>query len=172
MRSLIAYGDFNCPFSRVASARVDALLQRGSFAIEWRAVQHDPDMPVDGIPMEGSAREQVQHEIDELREGMRDDEAIQLMIPPVRPNSARATRRYAALSGDDAHAFRRGEFEAIWGAAPAHPPFGTEDDETAAGWQREWTAFEDRAVPLLVTPDGHVAIGRDALRRLDELLDG
>ena len=39
---LVLYGDFNCPYSYLASTRVDVLLERQIAEVEWRAVEHDP----------------------------------------------------------------------------------------------------------------------------------
>ncbi len=38
---LTVYGDFNCPYSYLASQRVDALARSGRAEVEWRAVEHD-----------------------------------------------------------------------------------------------------------------------------------
>jgi hypothetical protein len=35
---LIVYGDFNCPYSYLASQRVDELARLGQAEVEWRAV--------------------------------------------------------------------------------------------------------------------------------------
>ena len=37
---LIVYGDFNCPYSYLASQRVDELARLGQAGVEWRAVEH------------------------------------------------------------------------------------------------------------------------------------
>jgi hypothetical protein len=43
---LAVYGDFNCPFSALATARATVLEARGLAVIEGRAVEHDPAIPV------------------------------------------------------------------------------------------------------------------------------
>jgi hypothetical protein len=45
---LIVYGDFNCPFSYLASQRVDELARLGQAEVEWRAVEHDPALALTG----------------------------------------------------------------------------------------------------------------------------
>ena len=45
MTRLTIYGDFNCPFSALASARADVLLAAGGHEIDWRAIQHDTGDP-------------------------------------------------------------------------------------------------------------------------------
>ena len=48
--TVIIYGDFNCQYSYLASQRA-ALLIRAGVAVDWRAVQHDRDLPVSGQPL-------------------------------------------------------------------------------------------------------------------------
>lgn len=45
--TVIIYGDFNCPYSYLASQRAD-LLSRAGVAVDWRAVEHDRGLPVTG----------------------------------------------------------------------------------------------------------------------------
>ena len=45
--NVIVYGDFNCPYSYLASQRAD-LLSRAGIVVDWRAVEHDRGLPVTG----------------------------------------------------------------------------------------------------------------------------
>ena len=45
---LVVFGDFNCPFSALASVRVTQLEESGVARVTWRAVEHDPDIPEQG----------------------------------------------------------------------------------------------------------------------------
>ena len=45
------FGDFNCPFSALASARAVELEKRHIAQIQWRAVEHDPTIPPAGDPV-------------------------------------------------------------------------------------------------------------------------
>src|SRR5207249_4083290 len=44
---VIIYGDFNCPYSYLASQRAD-LLSRAGAGVDWRAVEHNRGLPVTG----------------------------------------------------------------------------------------------------------------------------
>ncbi len=163
---LIVYGDFNCPYSALASARVDTLLAKGA-EIEWRAVQHDASMPPDGLPVEGELRAELQREIDEIETLLRTGESFDLEPPSVRPNTAEASRTYAAHPGPEA---RRRFFAWAWEQGPGIDA-SVQDDETAARWQREWDATEKKMVPMLVLPDGYISRGLGALKRLADMID-
>lgn len=60
MTKLTIYGDFNCPFSALASTRVDVLLAAGQ---EWRAVQHDTFLPAAGEAVVGDVAEELASEL-------------------------------------------------------------------------------------------------------------
>jgi len=62
---LIVYGDFNCPYSYLASQRVDELARLGQAEVEWRAVEHDPALARTGTPSSLDP-ERWQHELTEL----------------------------------------------------------------------------------------------------------
>lgn len=46
--SVIIYGDFNCPYSYLASQRADRLIQGRTAEVDWRAVEHDRWLPASG----------------------------------------------------------------------------------------------------------------------------
>ena len=48
MTDLVVYGDFNCPFSALASRRVDRIEAQGRARVDWRAVEHDEQIPRTG----------------------------------------------------------------------------------------------------------------------------
>jgi hypothetical protein len=164
-RRLVVYGDFNCPYSALASVRVDALLAAGH-EIEWRAVQHDASMPAGGVDMKGEEAAKLKEEIDEVHALLRPGEVFELSMPKVRPNTAEASRVYAA---DPVPDVRRRWFDWAW-ARSGEPDAVAEDDDTAARWQREWDATEKKMVPMLVLPDGYISRGLGALKRLADML--
>jgi hypothetical protein len=49
---VIVYGDFNCSYGYLASQRVDLLKQLGKAELDWRAVEHDPRLPLTGARAE------------------------------------------------------------------------------------------------------------------------
>ena len=63
---LVIYGDFNCPYSCLASVRADALSANGITGIEWRAVEHDPGIPRPSEPAEGDVASMLDREVVEL----------------------------------------------------------------------------------------------------------
>ena len=111
--TVIIYGDFNCPYSYLASQRAD-LLSRAGVTVDWRAVEHGP-----GLPVTGSRSDRDQAGWDrELAE------AASLALPgehvPGRPpvlvsNTKAAVAAYAeAVSDGAAGELRRRLFRAIW----------------------------------------------------------
>ncbi len=46
---MIIYGDFTCPMCYLASWRAD-LLEDSPNAVDWRAVEHQPTLPLTGLP--------------------------------------------------------------------------------------------------------------------------
>jgi 2-hydroxychromene-2-carboxylate isomerase len=49
---VIIYGDFNCPYSYLASQRADRLARGGIARVDWRAVEHDHGLALTGAPAE------------------------------------------------------------------------------------------------------------------------
>lgn len=47
--AVIIYGNFNCPYSYLASQRADLLSEAG-VAVDRRAVEHDRGLPAGGLP--------------------------------------------------------------------------------------------------------------------------
>lgn len=172
MTHLRIYGDFNCPFSALASARADTLLALG-YEIDWRAVQHDPTIPSDGEVLEGAAVADLVEEVDQVRQLGRSDADFCLVVPSIRPNTAAVCAAFAA-AGENAHPMRRRLFAAVWlqginvGDRAALERLGvTRNDEIAAGrWQDEFDALPAPITPTLVLPDGYVSRGLGALTRL------
>ena len=177
MTRLTIYGDFNCPFSALASVRADVLLAAGGYEVEWRAVQHDTAIPVAGEPVEGDTfaelggRGRQDPRAECRRRASRADGAA------VRSNTAAASAAFAA-AGDEADQVRRRLFAAVWAEGrnvgdPAElDRLGAagRDDAVAGRWQAEFQALPKPITPSLVLPDGYVSRGLGALARLADLV--
>ena len=177
--AFVVYGDFNCPYSCLASFRVDSILARGIVEVEWRAVDHDPAIPAPSRPVVGPLAEMLQQEVDEVPRLIRSGEGVPIAVPPVQPNTRLAVTAFAAVSGGRRHAIRRQLFEALWfgGRDIGDPAIVCEivDDDPAAGasqaegWRSAWCELDRRLGPMLVLPDGTVSRGLGSLKRLADL---
>ena len=173
--TLTIYGDFNCPFSALASARADVLLARGSHQIEWRAIQHDRTIPAAGEPIDGDAALALAAEIATIRELSEPDLRLQLVVPPIRSNTALASAAFAAAAADS-HRLRGRLFAAVWaeGRNLGNPSElrrleAGRDGAAARRWQDGFDALPRPITPTLLMPDGYVSRGLGALARLADL---
>jgi predicted DsbA family dithiol-disulfide isomerase len=175
MARLTIYGDFNCPFSALASSRADLLLD-GHNEIDWRAIQHDTAIPVSGEPVEGPIADALASETATILDLSEQDVRLRLAVPPVRSNTGAASAAFAA-AGDDADELRRRLFTAVWaegsnlGDPAALDRLGAVGRNVALArrWQDEFEALPRPITPTLVLPDGYVSRGLGALARLAEL---
>jgi 2-hydroxychromene-2-carboxylate isomerase len=175
---LTVYGDFNCPFSALASARADALLATDAYEIDWRAIQHDTAIPGSGEPVEGDLAAGLLAEVETILELSGRDRRLHLVVPSVRSNTGAASAAFAA-AGDDAHRIRRRLFAAVWaegrnlgdGAELDRLGATERDVATARRWQGEFEALPRPVTPTLVLPDGYVSRGLGALARLADLAE-
>ena len=174
---LIVYGDFNCPFSALASARVSSLERIGAVRVDWRAVEHAPDLPPAGIEIAGELAYELERELAQIRGLLSADEPDRLILPARQPNTRLATAAYAATPTSDRPAMRDRLFAAHWSegadlieeATLARLGAMTIDTATAARWREEWENLTDPIVPVMVLPDGYVSRGLGALARLAKL---
>jgi predicted DsbA family dithiol-disulfide isomerase len=174
---LTIFGDFNCPFSALASARADVLLAANDCEVDWRAIQHDIAIPPAGEPVVGDAAAGLAAEVATIA-GLNDDGLrVHLVVPPVRSNTAIASAVFAAAVGEEADRLRRRLFAAVWAEGrnvgdPAEldrlEAVGR-DDALARRWQHEFEALPRPITPTLVLPDGYVSRGLGALARLADL---
>jgi hypothetical protein len=111
---LIVYGDFNCPYSCLASQRVDELTRSGAAEVEWRAVEHDPTLALTGTPRSLDA-ERWQRELAELALLADEDEQAPGVAPSVISNTGAAVAAYAEAVTDGVEDdLRRSLFSEIW----------------------------------------------------------
>jgi predicted DsbA family dithiol-disulfide isomerase len=175
---LVIYGDFNCPYSCLASTRAEALAGRGIAAVEWRSVEHDQSIPTPSEPVDGDLAEILDREVAEVRSLLRPGETFPIRRPPVRPNSAAAVAAFAAVPPERASEVRQRLFEALWfdgrdiGDRAVLDDLGANaelDAPQVATWRDGWLALERRVVPMLVLSDGYASRGLGALTRLADL---
>lgn len=168
---LVVYGDFNCPFSALASHRIDVLAARGIAEVGFHAVEHSPRIPPDGLAVVDQKRAELTEEVEQVLGLVTPaDGRFRLRVPEVLPNTSTMCQAYAATPTAD---LRRKMFEAVWSdgiAAGAVTPEGT---ARQAEWQAVYEGWPDdkRIVPSLVLDDGYVSRGLGALKRLAEMLD-
>jgi 2-hydroxychromene-2-carboxylate isomerase len=173
---LTIYGDFNCPFSALASARADVLLAADAYAIDWRAIQHDKVIPAVGETVEGEIAAALTVEVATIRELSEHDVRLHLVVPPVRSNTAASSAAFAAAH-DGVDRLRRRLFAAVWAEGrnigdPAEldrlDAVGR-DEAIANRWQHEFEALPRPMTPTLMLPDGYISRGLGALARLADL---
>jgi len=111
---VIIYGDFNCPYSYLASQRADRLARAGTVLAEWRAVEHDRCLAVTGTRSEGD-RAAWESELAEVAALALPGEDVPQVPPPVISNTGAAVAAYAeAVSDGIADELRRRLFHAVW----------------------------------------------------------
>ncbi|HUY52063.1 MAG TPA: DsbA family protein [Streptosporangiaceae bacterium] len=111
---VIIYGDFNCPFSYLASQRADRRARAGTVLAEWRAVEHDRCLAVTGARSEAD-RAAWESELAEVAALALPGEHAPQAPPPVVSNTGAAVAAYAeAVSDGIAGELRRRLFRAIW----------------------------------------------------------
>lgn len=110
---LIIYGDFNCPYSYLASQRASALRRLGH-RVDWYAVEHDPRLPVTGTPGAVDAA-RWKAELAEVAGLALPGEHAPTAMPDLISNTYAATSAYAeSLTDGIAERLRRDLFRAIW----------------------------------------------------------
>jgi hypothetical protein len=140
-------------------------------------VEHEPELPEEGSPVDDERRTKLEKELEEIRSLRRPDESFAPQIPDVYPNTRETSRIFSTWEGDAAHYYRREAFEAVWTrrrnisdpAVLGEAGPGQREPRSDA-WQREWEDIERRVVPLIVTAEGEMSRGTDALAYLGELL--
>jgi predicted DsbA family dithiol-disulfide isomerase len=177
---LIIYGDFNCPYTCLASVRADGLLARGLAEVDWRAVEHDPSIPAPSEIADGDVAAMLGREVAEVRGLLRIGEMFPIAPPPVHPNTATAVAAFAGAGPANSDALRRHLFAALWfdgrdigdpavvealcGEGVRRPA------PVVTDWREAWLGLERPMVPMLVLPDGYVSRGLGALARLADLI--
>lgn len=110
-RRLVLYGDFNCPWSYLASRR-SAVLAATGIDVDWRAVEHQPWQPgTDGAARFAALREEMDDVLAELLAG----EQLPYSLAGFLPYTRAAVSGYAeAHAAGVASRVRDLLFEAYW----------------------------------------------------------
>src|ERR1019366_2715818 len=87
--ALVVYGDFSCATCYLASQRVDGLTRAG-VAVEWRAVEHRPELPVTGLRHDVDTRSAAEHALAPARALLRSGEQLPLAVPAMVPKTQAA----------------------------------------------------------------------------------
>jgi 2-hydroxychromene-2-carboxylate isomerase len=111
--TVIIYGDFNCPYSYLASQRAGRLREAG-VAVDWRAVEHDRRLPAGGLPS-GSDQASWGRELAEVAALALPGEQVPAGPPAMVSNTEAAVAAYAeAVSDGVADELRGSLFRAVW----------------------------------------------------------
>lgn len=172
--SALVYSDPNCPFCYALEERVHALGLQDT--VEWRGVQHAPQLPVPMVAAAGPLALELPHEVASIRARAPE---VAITTPPGKPNTALAITWAAAaqrVSPASARGFIRSLYPALWrdgldlsdlgvlallATAAGLPELEPLDDDRAlaADWQRSWAGLGAGGVPLLVRLDGATLYG-------------
>lgn len=178
---LTIYGDFNCPYSALASYRLSWIEAARAARVTWCAVEHDPGIPLPSRPLEGRLASDLDRELEDVLGLLSPGEVFPLRRPPVQPNTHAVNQRFAGSVGRPlAHPgpVRRRVFRALWVkgddlgdgtvldrlALPA-----IDRQHTADRWQAAYHSLPSQTVPSIVTKDGTFLAGTEALSMLAEL---
>src|SRR5665811_2003132 len=111
---LVVYGDFGCAMCFLASQRVDELTRSG-VAVEWRAVEHRPELPVTGLRPDADTRSAADRALADARALGRPGERLPVAGPALAPKTQAAVSAYAEGCGAQVgDAIRRLLFTAYW----------------------------------------------------------
>lgn len=145
--NVIVYGDFNCPYSYLASQRADRLVRARVARVSWRAVEHDRGLAVTGTSA-GTDSAGWQRELAEVAALALPGEHVPPAPPPVISNTGPAVAAYAeAVSDGIADELRRRLFDAIWVHRAHLTVFAVRRVVTELMWQPENAAYR------LASPD-------------------
>jgi hypothetical protein len=123
MTDMVLYGDFSCPYSYLASRRIDALAAVGVH-VDWRAVEHDPHLLPTGRRLDQDDHLRLKRELSEVTDLLLPGELLPWELPGLIPNTEAAVVGYAEAYGAGvADDVRRLLFAAYWvdGADIGHP---------------------------------------------------
>jgi predicted DsbA family dithiol-disulfide isomerase len=171
------FTDLNCPFCYATEFRIEELGL--SDRVEWRGVEHEPDLPVPIDVEDEAIRQELADEVASVTSRAPE---VPIALPPGKANTGPgllATAAALRMDPDGAAALRRAVYQAFWvdgrdisssevldeiARDHALPALAArrEDDLTVASWRLEWERSTLRGVPLLVRDDGETLYGLKA----------
>lgn len=183
--TIVVYGDFNCPFSALAAERSARLERAGLARVDWRCVEHDPSIGPNEYPLTGAHHDQYAAEIEHVRSLAVDGEADAFRVPSRRLNTRDLNHTYASADTGRRASLRQALFAAYWihdldvtddavlesliddvPPTPSADPGSSRSDVAeffVRTWSAEWHDIGRGTVPVVLTDDGTVARGLDAL---------
>jgi predicted DsbA family dithiol-disulfide isomerase len=171
---VVLYTDLNCPFCYATELRLEALDAQA--LVEWRGVEHEPDLPVPWDPADFELSAELADEVAQVRSRAPEVEIAQ---PPGKSNTAFGLEFAAAAERMDPEAareVRHAIYRAFWvkGEDISSPAvladlakeYGLtevrvqpEDKVRVTSWRLDWERSPLRGVPLLTRTDGEVLYG-------------
>ena len=113
-RSVVMYGDFNCPWSYLASRRAGLLAASGVLRMDWRAVEHDP-APLGRHRISSGRFDALRAEMDRVSRTLLPGEAFPYSLAGFVPHTRAAISGYAEAYGAGvSSSARRLLFDAFW----------------------------------------------------------
>jgi hypothetical protein len=164
--NVIVYGDFNCLYSYLASQRADRLVQTGTAEIDWRAVEHDRQLPVAGIRAD-QGDPGWERELAEAAALALPGERLPAAPPPTVSNTRAAVAAYAEAVTDGVEdELRRHLFDAIWAQRRnLSSPNEVRQVITGVVWPKDPIYFHlmspDLPDPILHDPDPRRIVRRE-----------
>ena len=181
----VLYTDLNCPFCYATETRLNALGLQDR--VEWRGVEHEPDLPVPMMSDDEDLNAEVAEEVESVHSRAPD---VGIGVPTGKPNTARAIAFASAAERADperGRAVRHAIYQAFWvdGADISQPEVleaiaaehgldgvkvRPEDEMRVTSWRLDWERSPLRGVPLLVRDDGEVLYGLKAAEELERFV--
>ncbi len=96
--TITIYGDFTCPFSYLASRRVDLLTSHGVH-VEWRAVEHARQTPLTGLHLSEDQAQQMKEEWESVERLLLPGERLPGKAPTMLASTQAAVAAYAEAVG-------------------------------------------------------------------------
>jgi predicted DsbA family dithiol-disulfide isomerase len=178
---VVLYTDLNCPFCYVTEVRLEALDAQG--LVEWRGVEHEPDLPVPMDTDDEDLNAELADEVDQVRSRAPEVEITQ---PAGKANTGYALEFTAAAERADperGRQVRHAIYSAFWTAGRDisdpdvlaaiarehgldHVEVRSEDKLRVTSWRLDWERSPLRGVPLLARSDGEVLYGLKDLETL------